>query len=630
MRNAELFLIRASWLPMAMACVLGAAVVGCNRGTPPAAPTANQPMKADVPAPSDPNAPPDKLANNDPTPDAATPPDKKQESTDPKAAVENDPSSNEADAPNADETAAEATAEKETNERFVLLSPGGPLVIELRMTIDGKPFRAVREELVDEVLKLADRNGDGRPTWGEVFSDPKRLFGKRLDLPIDMKNRKEFFKTHDTNQNGTVDRDEARRFVARAKSAGSAFALTSSSEYRGSNRRSSIVRATLDADDNGRLSADELSLAEPRLLGRDANDDGTVTWAEMDDTLAGDAQAMMSRTTYLRPPAAMMLGPQADWDGVVYTFAELYLIDGQPAEEAFALVPSLPKALDEDDDGLLSYDEVQRLNTVAPHLVLAANFGRSGDLVAGVSLIALSPELGPDDRVVSHTPRGLLLDLGGYRLQIVSDDRAPQPADEPSAQMLLTMYDADKNGYLDKAEVAAAGPVAADFDDLDTNDDGKVYLDEIESLLRGRRSPQLSAIQAVVRDDQDVLFPLLDANHDGRLTTRELRRCREQLASLDRDGDGQLAADELPETMTIVLGRGLSTGAMPTAMTMAAAYTPPTEGPTWFAHMDSNHDQEISPEEFPGNRDKFRSIDVDADGFISASEAQAAASAQGQ
>lgn len=623
---------RLPFLRWAATYVVGAIVLGCNRASPPPPVNAAAPkVEPAVSEESKPSTPPI-VAPAETLSPAASPVSSPPESevAEVKTASKNDSAVGEPTAPDTDNPEPPVTNEDETNERFVLLSPGGPLVIELRMTIDGKPFRAVREELVDEVLKLADRNGDGRPTWGEVFSDPKRLFGKRLDLPIDMKNRKEFFKTHDTNQNGTVDREEARRFVARAKSAGSAFALTSSSEYRNSNRRSSIVRATLDADDNGRLSADEMALAEPRLLGRDANDDGTVTWAEMDDTLAGDAQAMMSRTTYLSPPAAMVLGPQADWDGVVYTFAELYLVDGRPAEEAFAVVPSLPKALDEDDDGLLSYDEVQRLETVEPHLALAANFGRSGDLVAGVSLISLSPELGPADRVVSHTPRGLLLDLSGYRLQIVSDDRAPQPADEPSAQMLLTMYDADKNGYLDKTEAAAAGPLAGDFDDVDTNEDGKIYVDEIESLLRGRRSPQLSAIQAVVRDDQDVLFPLLDANHDGRLTTRELRRCREQLSALDRDGDGQLAADELPETMTIVLGRGLSTGMMPSTMSMAAVSTPPPDGPTWFAHMDSNHDQEISPEEFPGDRDKFRSIDIDADGFISASEAQAAATAKSE
>ncbi|MGH7193943.1 MAG: hypothetical protein ACREJM_10480 [Candidatus Saccharimonadales bacterium] len=46
--------------------------------------------------------------------------------------------------------------------------------------------------------------------------------------------------------------------------------------------------------------------------------------------------------------------------------------------------------------------------------------------------------------------------------------------------------------------------------------------------------------------------------------------------------------------------------------------------------MDSNHDQEISPEEFPGDRGKFSSIDLDADGFLSLSEAQAAATAQSE
>lgn len=620
MRSAELFQIRASWQLMAIACATGTLIAGCNRTAPPPPPVA-VPTKVDaVDAAENDRAPPTEgKAESQESPESPSPTSGNDKDADNASSVANEPA-----VPNAGEAESTAVTEETNAERFVILSPGGPLVVELRMTIDGQPFRAPREELIDQVLKLADRDGDGRPTWEEVFSDRKQLFAKRLELPIDRKNRKEFFKTHDTNQNGTVDRDEARRFVARAQSAGAAFALSGSSEYRSSNRRSSIVRATLDADDDGQLSADELAQAEPRILARDANDDGTVTWAEMDDTLAGDAQAMMSRTTYLSPPAAVALGPRADWDGIVYTLAELYLLDGQPAEEAFTVVPSLPDALDEDGDGQFNYEEIQRLETIEPHLVLAANFGKTGDLLAGVSVVALAPDLGPADRVVSHTPRGLLLDLAGYRLQIVVDDRAPQPADEPSADKLLEMYDTDKNGYLDQKEVAAATPLAADFEAVDTNDDAKIYLDEIASFVRRRRSPQLSAIQAVVRDDQDVLFPLLDADHDGRLTPRELRRCREQLASLDRDGDGRIGSDELPQTMTVVLGRGLSTGMIPGAMNMVAVAPPIAEGPSWFTHMDSNHDQEISAEEFPGDRDKFSSIDSDSDGFISLSEAQAA------
>ena len=511
--------------------------------------------------------------------------------------------------------------------RFVLFLPAGPLVVELRMTIDGQPFGAAREELIDQALKLADRDHDGRATWSEVFSDPKRVFAQRFDLGMNMANRKELLKTNDTNQNGLVDRDEARRLVARAKSAGAAFSLESSSEYRHSNQRQSIVRAMLDANGDDVLDEAELNNAEQRLSARDADDDHILTWSELDDSLAGDEQAMTSRqNAYLNHPAALVLGERADWDGIVYTLSEFYLNDGRPLEESFGLAPSLAAALDEDHDGQLSFEELRRLNLVEPQVILAANFGKPGEFVVGVALLRLSPDLGPADRVVSHTPRGLVLALEGYRLQIVLDDRAPANDVETSPDEQLAQLDKDKNGYLEKEEFPGASPdTALMFDEADANGDGKVYRDELAAYRRSQRAPRLSAIRAVASDDQDVLFPLLDSNQDSRLTTRELHAARQALGALDADGDGRISLDELPGGLTVWLGRGLPSDMSPRrSMFASLPVAAPPSGPAWFAHMDSNHDQEISLEEFPGSGEKFRSLDLDGDGFVSASEAQSA------
>lgn len=528
--------------------------------------------------------------------------------------------------PETDEKAAEAIAAElrdRATERLLLFTPAGPLAAEFKLTIDGKPFRTERETLVDDLLELADQNHDGRPEWDEVFADPKRVFSRRLNLPSEQMDRKQFLKTHDTNQNGLVDRDEARRFVNRSNNSGQSFSIDSSSRYRESNARESLVRSLLDVDEDEFLSAAELAGAESRLRLRDANDDAIVSLAELDDSLAGDSRAM-SAMAYRNTPAAMRLGPLADWDGVAFTLSELYLRRGELPDEGFPLTPKLAASLDADGDGWVSRDELLRLDSIEPHIALAVRFGRDGETPPGIEIERISPELGSPEELVVRSSGGALLKLPGLWLRFQFADRLPAGNQPPSADEQLANLDADKNGYLEKKELEEKSPnLAAMFDDWDANGDGMVYAREIAAYDRGRRAPQATTIRISVNDDQDALFPRLDADYDSRLTPRELRAATARLSRLDADDDGQVSIDEIPGGMTVLVERGATMGMAPSAAAPPPAVVDPTkfDGPKWFTFMDSNRDQEVSPREFPGSREKFAQLDADGDGFISVAEA---------
>ena len=248
-----------------------------------------------------------------------------------------------------------------------------------------------------------------------------------------------------------------------------------------------------------------------------------------------------------------------------------------------------PDAATAPDPSPLPGEEFRRLNQIEPHAILTVNFGKAGDSSSRLSLVGVSPELGPVDSQVAPGARDLALQFAGCRLRWAMDDRAPVKEEAPAMNSMMS-------------EGQKAPAAEAEF-------------------------ARLTPIQAVVCNERDVLFSLLDADQDDRLTPRELGRASDVLAGLDADGDGRVTQAEIPAAIAIWLGRGPSPETAPRRFgrTTIAEATP--AGPAWFVHMDANRDQEVSSQEFPGSREKFRTLDADGDGFIVASEAQAADSA---
>ena len=74
-----------------------------------------------------------------------------------------------------------------SRERIVLLAPGNPIIIELQLTIDGRPHTEALERLVDEVLKIADTDGDGRTMWKELCSVASAVLSGTPANPADVK-----------------------------------------------------------------------------------------------------------------------------------------------------------------------------------------------------------------------------------------------------------------------------------------------------------------------------------------------------------------------------------------------------------------------------------------------------------
>ena len=113
-------------------------------------------------------------------------------------------------------------------ERFLLLTPGGPVVVEATITIDGQSFHEPREKLVDEMLKLAT-DKDGKLTWTQAIANSRKFVGQVQSFANEDQ-RKQYLDAMDVNHDGLVDRYEARRMLAQ-RAGGGDFLLNGGDSY---------------------------------------------------------------------------------------------------------------------------------------------------------------------------------------------------------------------------------------------------------------------------------------------------------------------------------------------------------------------------------------------------------------
>ena len=201
----------------------------------------------------------------------------------------------------------------------------------------------------------------------------------------------------------------------------------------------------------------------------------------------------------------------------------------------------------------------------------------------------------------------------------------------------FTTADADGNGHLDRREAERSPFFRGQFAALDRNGDGRLEKKELLAYVDGVLALQAKAMACraslLTSRPGAGLWDLLDANRDGVLGLREVRRASALLATLDRNGDGAVDASEVPASYQLALGPGQASfnrlsGSVVVEVGPGGrlAYPPETlgGGPLWFRKMDRNGDGDVSPREFLGTPEDFRKLDLDGDGLISREEAEKA------
>lgn len=103
------------------------------------------------------------------------------------------------------------------------------------------------------------------------------------------------------------------------------------------------------------------------------------------------------------------------------------------------------------------------------------------------------------------------------------------------------------------------------------------------------------------------IFAILDTDHDGLLTAKELRRADDTLEKLDQDGDHKLTLEEFlqPPPQRPAGGEGRP---------------PRRPPPPLIAALDSDKDGTISAAEIEAAAESLKALDQDGDGSLSQKE----------
>ncbi|GAB4153892.1 MAG: hypothetical protein Tsb009_30370 [Planctomycetaceae bacterium] len=518
---------------------------------------------------------------------------------------------------------------KDNVERVLFLSPGGPVVMELQIFLNGKPFRMFREKLVDEQLALVDTNKDGKKSWEEALRNPRFAYG-RLGTAF-RANNQTFLKTmiarYDVNKDGLVDRFEMRRLFSQI-GYGRAFQVTRNF----ARSRLPDIKKLLDVNGDGKLSPEELKAVGDRLKSRDADDNDVLELTELGGaTTRSQIQIGSGFGRGYRLPSsgndAYHLGPEVNLSALYSAMRSKY-VTGQNKLPAsiFRFFPKMFKSLDLNKNGFLDPGETVGFHLAKPQVRLRVSIGKRKSSEAALKVLSVSAPIKISKSSQEPSKSHLAISLPGWKLRLqVPDVTTPKVDYTRTAQLTLSRYDKNKNGYLEKEEMSGNPYILSQFQVWDANNDGKVYADEIKAYYDQLQIPQQSQISLVTASQAPSLFGAIDANGDHRISLREMRTAESRLKAIDKNRNGKIEPEEMPQESTITLAQGRNYY----SYAYRSPYQSPSNrsarrGPKWFLHMDKNGDGDVTLREFLGKKEIFKKLDRNGDGFIEVKEAEAA------
>jgi Ca2+-binding EF-hand superfamily protein len=515
--------------------------------------------------------------------------------------------------------------------RVLLLVDSRPRLVCFHVQSAGKPYRVGWDESVGELFRFLDVNGDGNLDEKELSRAPGAdQFLRILQGAEDLEPAPapEYKTVSGEGGDSKVTLDHLAAYYARSR----AKPLAAEWIVKGGkgDALSDALFRRLDADGDGKLSPAELAGA-PTLLDRfDTDLDELISPVEL---LGTPPVERYSRPLLDHPPSGkipplLLLDSDSPRDAAVDCLLSRYDAnkDGRLSREEMGFEEELFARLDRNKDKTLDRQELTGWLAGPPELEILVRLSGTG----GPAIVA-PRAVGPGRTGIDARPTrygSLLLTVPGAELDIlVRGGEAPiARRDRGRLEALFRGLDANKDNVLESREVFKPPFTMVPYLRLaDGDGDGKLTWQEWSAFLDLREKIAASAVLMTWLDRGPRLFDFLDANHDGRLSRRELAGARARLAPYM--GNGALRAENLPAQSQLLFQFGRPNENLPpNTQDGPNVFTPAPRvgGPLWFRKMDRNRDGDVSPREFLGTLELFQRIDADGDGLIDADEAERA------
>lgn len=454
------------------------------------------------------------------------------------------------------------TAEPPKPVEFVLLDGDTPLLVSLRAELDGVPVTALWADAFATLFAYHDRNGDGVLDSGEASTVPtaralRQAMGSGFTPPSGPAPE---FGQLDGNSNGKVTPAE---FTGYYTSWGLGNLVVGVGKLPESSPLTTAIVKHLDGDGDGSLSESEWKAAADTMKKLDKNDDELIGAGEL---VANAVYPGAAGTHLLASSSAAVTTPE------LISKCPLVRLSGDPNDTAWAaeLAKRTPKLTAADlPDWRQKEPAKEWVVKLSGQSSAVDRFTVSGNAV----------------RVEGWQSAGKLPEATEtVRKELLAQLDAPEP---DGLSWLLPTADRDGDGQLDRKELDA-------------------WLDLQSKLCRGQ------VLVTVL--DGGGLFEVIDTDHDGALSVRELRTAWGTLTAAGYTSDGKCDPAKLPRVLLAVASVGYP-------QTIAVGSR---RGPDWFRAMDRNGDGDVSKREFTGTPAVFADLDTDHDGLLDATEAERA------
>jgi Ca2+-binding EF-hand superfamily protein len=525
---------------------------------------------------------------------------------------------------------------------YLFLGSDRPVLIRLHVRMGDRSHRAVWVEFMDKLFAWFDKDNDGFLSPTEVTRVPAVQSLHNLALgKFGLETQTVPFASIDADKDGKVSREEFRAFY---RNGGFQFTVNNFQAAIAKQINDGIYKR-LDKAGEGHLNAAKVAGMYEKLRALDENEDEMLDENELNPGAKvglyyepdGGNVVMRGPTTANEPT---LRGINASQEAALVTqVMDKYdrNKDGKLTVAEVGLAPALFSKLDANKDGSLDAAELRRYFASEPDLVLrlqvgtpAAGKGLFNFLQAPRLVVVNEQTLGVamKKKFRRAGSDSIAVELGDTRMALQA--AAVQPVQNLRSNrgkyFYLREYDriVGTKKYIERAD--ATGQRRFLFQILsqaDKNADGKLTRVELLEWLDLVATGEDATVTITANDLGRGLFPLLDADGDGRLSLREMKSAWAKLRPFSKGG--KVTQADIPRTLRIVVGQGNNNNVRP--VTVAYGGTSPSRfasrasAPVWFRKMDRNKDGDLSPREWLGTDEEFKAIDTDGDGLISADEA---------